>query len=84
MTEPSQESVEIKVLRAEVAALKVECERLTKNLELTMACAAEGVKAAIVAQAVMIKQGLTTSEDIRYRTEMAEQQLSIWLAERNN
>lgn len=33
---PSQEAVEIKVLRAEVAALKVECERLSEVLKLVV------------------------------------------------
>jgi hypothetical protein len=80
----SQESVEIKVLRAEVAALKVECERLNEVLKLVVPNVNDVVKAVAVAQAIIVLKGIATQQELERQVERAESfALKCW-QQRNN
>ena len=81
---PSQEAVEIKVLRAEVAALKVECERLNEVLKLVVPNVNDVVKAVAAAQAVLILKKVATMDELERQAERAESfALKCW-QQRNN
>ena len=82
--QPSQESVEIKVLRAEVAALKVECERLNEVLKLVVPNVNDVVKAVAAAQAILVLKNIATQSELEHQVERAEQfALKCW-QQRNN
>ena len=81
---PSQESVEIKVLRAEVAALKVECERLNEVLRLVVPNVNDVVKAVAAAQAILVLKNIATQDELERQVERAEAfALKCW-QQRNN
>ncbi len=79
-----QESVEIKVLRAEVVALKVECERLNEVLKLVVPNVNDVVKAVVAAQAILVLKNIATQDELERQVERAEAfALKCW-QQRNN
>lgn len=84
MSEPSQEAIEIKVLRAEVAELKVECERINEVLKLVVPNVNDVVKAVAAAQAVMVLKKVATQDELERHAERAEKFAWKCWQQRNN